>query len=98
MTANKLHKLLTKMIADGHGRREVLVNKETFASNLEPEVQFLPISGLLSKHILMADPDGGTMTNRDGSERGSVCIVLFGASGEPDTGCVFDHETPSAKG
>ena len=92
MTVNRLHKLLGQMIRNGYARRQVLVNKETFTDNLEADgCVILPISGAIATSIGMFDDDGFTKTRADGRECMSSVVILFGTSGEPDTGMSYKH-------
>lgn len=98
MTVSKLHKLLGKLIDKGMGRREVLVSKDTFTDNREADgCTLLPIEGLVTHAHTIMDGDSFTITNRDGSERIQVSVLLYGASGEPSTGLTFEATHPSGK-
>lgn len=81
MTLNKLHKLLGEMIENGYGRRQVCIAKESFTDNREGDgCTILPIYHVDRDWIVEADGDGGTATNKDGTERGSWLIVLGGCA------------------
>lgn len=84
MTVNKLHKILGEMIAAGHGRRPACVAKDTFTHNCESDgVTILEVCTVKAEWIPKADDDGGTAYRQDGTERGSTCVVLGGASSQP---------------
>jgi hypothetical protein len=83
VTLNQLHKVLGKLIAKGHGRRQVTVAKESFTDNRESDgCTILPISAVDLRWVLMADDDGGIAVRKDGRERGSTQVVLGGCAYE----------------
>lgn len=87
MTLNQLHKRLEKLIADGHGRKPVCVAKETFRDNREDDgCSILQVHGLGLELIHMADDDGGTAVNKDGSERMRWNVILVGSAGANQKG------------
>ena len=84
MTVNKLHKILGEMIAAGHGRRSVNVAKHTFTHNCESDgVTILEVCTVKAEWFPLSDDDGGGAYRKDGTERGSTCVVLRGASSDP---------------
>ena len=82
MTVQRLHRLLGQMIEDGHGRKPVFVNKASFYDNREIDgVLILPVEDIEGpKWIPMADDDGGTQCNADGSESGRRVVILQGGA------------------
>lgn len=83
MTLNQLHKALGKLIANGHGRRQVFVDKTSFKDNRESDgCTILPLSAVDLQWVALADDDGGTAFRKDGTERGSTLVVLGGTSYE----------------
>lgn len=83
MTLNKLHKLLCDLIDLGHGRKQVCIAKESFRDNRESDgCTILPVCAVDTDWIVQADDDGGTATNKDGTERGRWTVILGGASYE----------------
>lgn len=84
MTVSKLHKLLTELIAAGHGRKPVCINKRTFNHKLERDgAVILPVESVSGpKFIGTADDDGWTKFNRDGTEAGRYTVVLSGGEEE----------------
>ncbi len=83
----QFYKRLGKLIALGHGRRHVTVAKDTFTDNRESDgCTILPVVGLGIKTIRLADDDGGTAVNKDGSERFSTVLILAGGSGANSKG------------
>lgn len=81
MTVGRLHKLLTKMIEQGHSRACCTIYKNTFAHNLD-EVCIHEIRGVNVELVVQCDDDGGSKINRDGSEAYRLNAVFYGASGE----------------
>lgn len=84
VTIAALHKRLGKLIEAGHGRKPVFVDKASFTDNRENDgVSILPLAVVIGpKWIPMADDDGGTKWNTDGTEAGSTVLVLGGQSAE----------------
>lgn len=81
MTLNKLHKLLGELIEQGYGRMSVAIDKESFYDPREGDgCTILPVCAVDSDWIVDADDDGGTATNKDGTERGRWTVVLGGSS------------------
>lgn len=79
MTVSKLHKILGELVESGQGRRPVCVNKESFFSPLESDgVVILDVTEATAKTITMADDDGGTAWNADGTEKSRKVVVLGG--------------------
>jgi len=77
MTLNQLHKRLGKLIEEGHGRRKVCVDKETFTHNCEDEgVVILDVSGVGVETITIMVDD--STERADGSERLRQTVVLVG--------------------
>lgn len=84
MTLNKLHKLLGKLIEQGHGRRTVGVDKQSFQDNRENDgPMILPVCEVDVEWINDADDDGGLAFNKDGTERGRTTIILGGSAYSP---------------
>ena len=81
MTVQALHRLLGKLIDDGHARREVLVYRDTFQHNCEPEVGYFALSGANPEGIYNIDGDGAIKVLANGTESCRTCCVLFGESG-----------------
>lgn len=88
ITVNKLHKMLGKMIEQGHGRKPVCVNKQSFSHPLEGDgTVILELAGADVQWIPTSDDDGGTRYNKSGTESGRVCCVLNGgAVPDPESG------------
>ena len=84
MTVNQLHKLLGALIAAGHGRKPVQVNKASFRHPLEEDgAVILDIERIDGpKWIGMTDDDGGTKWNKDGSESGRLVVVIDGGAND----------------
>ena len=79
MTVARLHKMLGELVADGQGRRPVCVNKASFYHPLEGDgVWILDVTEAKADTITMADDDGWTATNKDGSEKTRKVFVIGG--------------------
>ncbi len=79
MTVARLHKMLGEMVEQGQGRRPVCVNKASFYHPLESDgVAILDVTEAKADTITMADDDGGTATNKDGTEKTRKVFVLGG--------------------
>jgi hypothetical protein len=86
VTLNQLHKHLSRLIEQGYGRRQVCIDKYTFAHNCENDgVTILPVNSMETRWVPLADDDGGIATNSKGEERGSMQIVLYGDRHTPLT-------------
>lgn len=86
-TINKLHAELGRLIKQGHGRRIVHVDKDTFRHNLEPDgCTVLAVAGLGIVWVPTMDDDGGTKWNKDGTESGRTMLVLAGDAGANSKG------------
>ena len=84
MTVSRLHKQLSELIAAGHGRKPVCINKRTFNHRMEEDgAVILPVEGVSGPvFITTVDDDGGTKFNRDGTEAGRYTVVLAGGEEE----------------
>ena len=90
MTVAKLHKLLGEMVEAGNGRKPVCVDKSSFYHQLEDDgVLILDVVEAQARTITIADDDGWTATNKDGSEKTRKVFVLGG-------GHRVDDVTPNA--
>ncbi len=80
MTVSRLHKQLSELIAAGHGRKPVCINKRTFKNRLEDDgVVIMPVKSVSGPvFVPTSDDDGGTKFNQDGTEAGRQTVVLFG--------------------
>ena len=80
MTVAALHKRLGELVAAGHGRKPVLINKNTFTHPLESDgCVMLPVVEVQGPAWMgVMDDDGGTKWNKDGSEFGKTVVVLSG--------------------
>ena len=94
MTIDKLHKLLTKLIAQGHGRKNVFVDKWSYRDNRESDgCVILPVSEARLQSYEMLDDEGGCWVNKDGTVRTRTSLVLVGESGST----VNDHMPPESR-
>jgi len=86
VTVNKLHKMLTGLIESGHGRKPIVIDKESFHDPRESDgCTMLPISGVSGpRWIPSADDDGGIKENADGTEAGRQTVVLYGCNFDPN--------------
>ena len=84
MTVSKLHKQLSELIAAGHGRKPVCINKRTFNHRMEQDgAVIMPVESVSGPTFIgTADDDGGTKFNRDGTEAGRYSVVLAGGEEE----------------
>ena len=80
MTVGKLHKLLAKLIAEGHARKPVCIHKGTFKHPLEPDgCCILDVEDVHIRWVTQLDGDGAVEENQDGTEHEKRCAVLTGA-------------------
>lgn len=80
LTVNSLYKHLGRLIANGHGRKPVCINKDTFTHPLEGDgANILHVHGIAGPTFVqrMSD-DGGGAVNQDGTESGTMTVVLVG--------------------
>lgn len=83
MTLNQLQKQIAKLIEQGHGRKQVCVDKTSFRDNRESDgCTILPVCEVDTDWIPDADDDGGAAFNKDGTERGRWLVILGGSSYE----------------
>lgn len=91
MTINQLHKLLAKYIAQGHGRRQVHVDKGSYRHNLEADgCIILPVYRAAIHSYRMLDEDGAWALKADGTEVSRTSLVLIGDAGST----LNDHPPP----
>jgi hypothetical protein len=84
MTVSALYKRLGELLDEGHGRKPVLVSKNSFRHPLEGDGAVMLDIGHVSdpQWIPMCDDDGGTKWNKDGTESGKTVVLLIGELGE----------------
>lgn len=93
MTVARLHKILSKAIADGCGRLPVCVNKETFTHNLEMDgCVVLPVNVAIIQSVVQIDDDGGTKVDSKGRECYRRNMVLMGD--EADSEGAYERPVP----
>lgn len=81
MTVNKLYKLLGKMVADGQGRLEVCINKDTFTHPLEGDGCVIQsVMGAEIEAVVQMDGDGWTKVTKRGQECYRRTAVLYGCN------------------
>lgn len=81
ITLNTLVKQLQKLQEQGHGRKTVAIDKETFKHPLEGDgVCILDILGAKILAMEVADDDGGMKTRSDGTQCIKTQVVIFGDS------------------
>lgn len=91
MTVQGLHSRLGKLIDEGHGRKHVHVDKTSFQDNREGDgVTILPLEGLGVRLLNVADDDGGSKFNKDGSESMRQTCVLVGNAAANMKGDIVD--------
>ncbi len=77
MTVYRLHKLLTKLIAEGHKRMTVCIDKSKVTHPLESEgVRIIPTTGATIDTHEMMDEDGGTATRKDGQTIYRTALII----------------------
>lgn len=81
-TVARLHKELGNLIDQGHGRKPVQINKQSFQHILEDDgVVIMDINAIEGpRWVTQADDDGGTKCNRDGTEAGRRVVILKGSA------------------
>ncbi len=82
ITVASLHKKLADLIAAGHGRKPVCINKESFTHPLENDgAVILGIESVKGPEwVGTCDDDGGIKVNADGSEAGRMTVILQGGA------------------
>ena len=77
MTIKRLHKELTKLINEGHGRKEVCVDKSHVNHPCEPDgVCLFPVTGAsIGTHEMMGE-DGGFKELADGTVATRTSLVI----------------------
>lgn len=82
ITVARLHKALTALIEQGHGRKPVCIDKSTFHHPLEGDgAVVLEVESVAGPAwISMSDDDGGAKLNGDGTESGRHVVVLKGGA------------------
>lgn len=85
-TVANLYKSLGLLIEQGHERKPVVVNKPSFHDAREEDgCVLLDVHGIKGpRWIPMADDDGGTKWNSDGTESGKNVVVIFGCLGDSE--------------
>lgn len=79
MTVIRLRRILDGLIAEGHGRKPVVVDKPSFVHSLEADgAVILDLYKVNVEWVRMLADDGGTQENKDGTEHGKVQCVLRG--------------------
>jgi len=96
MTVAALHKRLGALIEAGHGRKPVLVDRDTFSSPLDNDGNILlpPWAVQGPRWIANSDDDGGTKWNKDGTESGQQCVVIVGDCAEPESSTAASGVAP----
>lgn len=79
MTINALQKLTQKLIAQGHGRTRVSIDKSTFSNPLEDErCTIMEVKTADVQVVPIVDGDGWTETDSRGRERVKMFLVMAG--------------------
>lgn len=85
MTVYQLHKRLTKAIADGDGRRPVVVHKTTFQHPLETDgCVLIDVEDTAIKNMPIIDDDGGIALDSRGREKTRDFFILSGGHAQDD--------------
>jgi hypothetical protein len=76
----QLHKALGELLAAGHGRKPVCINKRSYSHPLEADgAVILEVDHVEGPRFIgMTDDDGGTKWNKDGTESGRMTVILNG--------------------
>lgn len=83
MTVARLHKQLSEMVQSGQGWMKVAVNKRSFYHPLESDgAVILDVESASHEWVPLTDDDGGTAMRKDGTERGSMRLVIDGGHDE----------------
>ena len=87
MTVTRLHKALGILIAEGHGRKPVCIDKRSFNHPLEEDgCTILGVGAVELLNMLIIDDDGGPGERKDGTERRMWTAVLYGDPRYRETG------------
>lgn len=79
ITIGRLHKMLGELVAQGHARKPVCVDKATFWGPLESDgITIFDATEAKLWAVPQGDDDGGIAVNKDGTERMRQCLVLGG--------------------
>lgn len=79
ITINRLHRLLGELVADGHGRQSVCIDKPSFQHNLESDgCVILEVCTAKIHTYPRINDDGGIAFNSRGEERTITGLVLGG--------------------
>lgn len=79
MTINKLYELVHKLVIQGHGRKQVCIDKPSFTHNLEGDgCVILQVDTATVRSINEFDDDGSIKFNADGGEKLLTVLVLDG--------------------
>lgn len=86
MTVAALHKRLGELIVAGHGRKPVVVKKQSFHHACEDDgVTMLDLYGVEDpRWVYTCDDDGGVKINKDGTEAGRRQVILYGSAKDRD--------------
>lgn len=83
MTVAKLHRILAKLIAQGHGRRRVCVRKNSFQHNCESDgVVILDVEAANLVGHQIDDGDGCAKLRADGTQIERESLVLTGGAAD----------------
>lgn len=81
MTVARLHKQLGEMVQSGQGWMQVCVYKPSFSRPLESEgADVLDVKSGAHEWIPLCGDNGSIAVRADGTERGSMCFVLYGGA------------------
>ncbi|MFH1850993.1 MAG: hypothetical protein ABIA75_01470 [Candidatus Neomarinimicrobiota bacterium] len=81
MTIQKLHKILSELIDQGHGRKTILVNKPSLWDGNET-FELCEITDTDYRWYPIVDGDGFSIENKDGMEHGKHALILIGSNSE----------------
>ena len=85
MNVGQLHRHLSRLVKEGHGRKPVCIDKSTFQHPCEDDgcviLEVHKVEG--PEFIRNIDDDGGHKENNDGTESGRLTVVLCGTERDP---------------
>ena len=80
ITVNQLYKMMGELIESGEGRRQVCIDKTTFAHNCESDgCVILQVDGCRVQDVIQMQDD--SFIDDTGNEHYKRCVVLFGGHG-----------------
>lgn len=88
MTVNQLKKKLERLVAQGHGRCRVVMDKLSFSPN--DDATHLEVCGIGIENINLLDGDGFTAVDSKGREKSSNVLTIAGPCRCDEKGNLLD--------